>query len=50
MPGSVCSESQNISHVFCEAVQTLWPGGVKFDVLWLVTIAVLYMKKAKDFH
>jgi hypothetical protein len=39
-----------VARVLDEAMQTLWPDGVKFDnVLLLVTDAALYMKK-QDFQ
>jgi hypothetical protein len=47
-----CKEMSAVNHttiacVFNEAMQTLWPDGVKSDnVLLLVTDAALYMKKA----
>jgi hypothetical protein len=37
-----------IAPVFNEAMQTLWPHGVKFDVLLLVTDAAWYLKKAAE--
>jgi hypothetical protein len=38
-----------IARVFNEAMQTLWPDGVKLDnVLLLVTDAAPYMKKAAE--
>jgi hypothetical protein len=38
-----------IARFFNEAMQTLWPDGVKLDMLLLVTDAAPYMKKpAKD--
>jgi hypothetical protein len=36
------------AHVFNEAMQTLWPDGVKFDVLLLVTDAAKYIKKSAE--
>jgi hypothetical protein len=37
------------AHVFNEAVQILWPDGLKFDnVLLLVTDAALYMTKREQ--
>jgi hypothetical protein len=32
-----------ITHVFSEAEQTLWPDGMKFDVLLLVTYTTTYV-------
>jgi hypothetical protein len=49
-----CKEMSAVNHttaacVFNEAMQTLWPDGVKFDsMLLLVTDAALYMKKAAE--
>jgi hypothetical protein len=38
-----------VARVFSEAMQTLWPDGVKFDsVLLLFTDAAPYMKKAAE--
>jgi hypothetical protein len=48
-----CKEMSAVNHttiapVFNEAKQTLWPHGVKFDMLLLVTDAACYMKKAAE--
>jgi hypothetical protein len=45
---NVCSESHDYS-TFNEAMQTLWPNGVKFDVLLLVTDTAPHMRKAAGF-
>jgi hypothetical protein len=37
--------NHTIARVFNEAMQTLWPVGVKLDMLLLVTDAATYMKK-----
>jgi hypothetical protein len=37
------------AHIFNEAMQTLWPHGVKFDnILLLVIDTTLYMKKVTE--
>jgi hypothetical protein len=48
-----CMEMPAVNHttiarVCNEAMQTLWPDGVKLDVLLLVTDAPPYMKKAAE--
>jgi hypothetical protein len=51
-----CKEMSAVNHItiariFNEAMQTLWPDDVNFDVLFLVTNTAPYMKKQqKDFQ
>lgn len=37
-----------VARLFNEAIHLLWPNGVKYDVLFFLTDAAAYMKKAAD--
>jgi hypothetical protein len=39
-----------VAHVLNKVMQTLWPHGVQYDMLLLVTGKGEYMKKLKDLH